>query len=112
MTRKSESAVSQTVLTLRLSSLATGDLDWIFKDGIVRFGERQAETCQLEIFSVMESLAASPMMGTALEASIVGLRAFPQPKPCRILYLVSGDDLLVARIIHGRQDLERALDAL
>jgi len=104
--------VGQAVLTLRISSLATADLDGIFKDGMARFGERQAEAYQLEIFSVMESLVASPMMGTELETSIQGLRVFPRPRPCRIIYQVSGNDLLIARIIHGRQDIERALDVI
>ncbi|MEL6662435.1 MAG: type II toxin-antitoxin system RelE/ParE family toxin [Pseudomonadota bacterium] len=100
------------MLTLKISSLAIEDLDRIFRDGVFRFGQSQAEAYQLEIFAVMESLASTPEMGTTLDTSIKNLRVFARPQSCRIVYRLSGDDLLIARVIHGRQDLERALDDL
>jgi toxin ParE1/3/4 len=54
-------------------------------------------------------LIDNPRLGKTRNDLRPGLRSFPVEKHL-ILYRVEGDALVVQRIIHGRQDITRAVD--
>lgn len=98
--------------SLRLSSRASADLDRILVDGVERFGISQAQNFLTEIFDVFDLLVLNPEMGRALHLPVGEIRVFSQPKPCRILYRPIDEGVLIARVVHGQQDLQRALAEL
>ncbi|MCI4645994.1 MAG: type II toxin-antitoxin system RelE/ParE family toxin [Hyphomonadaceae bacterium] len=92
--------------SLEIGALAQADLEDIFLDGLQRFGLKQAELFQAQIYSTFQLICETPGLGRAVDESLPGARSLVRPYPCRIFYRVIADRLVILRVIHGRQDLD------
>lgn len=98
--------------SLEFDPEAEADREDIFLDGLGRFGVAQAYSFQDELDVVFELIASQPQIGRTINVRGTLCRLFARPYPCRILYQTFNDRIVILRIIHGLQDIERALDAL
>mgnify|MGYP004706949149 FL=1 len=80
----------------------------------VTFGHLTQRRVQNELFKSVERLVAYPGLGRSI-ATLIGEDAPPlcfyRLKKVTIFYEVSGDDLLVIRIISNRQDINQLIAA-
>ncbi len=92
-------------MVFRLATGARDDLDAIW-DYVAHESRDEAPADRL-IEAITERLwllAEHPRIGRIRDDMAVGLRSFPVGNIV-IVYEVSGDDVAVLRIVHGRQDL-------
>ena len=73
-----------------------------------RFGPAQAERYQDGQFDVFRLLAANPKMARERQEFAPPMRLHPYHAHV-IVYLEDGAGILIVRLLHGRQDWERAL---
>ena len=91
-----------------LARAAVGDLESIADYTAERWGARQA-AAYLEALEIrLRDLAERPASGRARDALAPGLRSFPFESHV-IFYQQTEDGIVVARILHQRQDPERHL---
>lgn len=93
--------------SLEVGALARVDLEGIFLDGLQCFGLKQAELFQDQIYRTFEMICETPGLGRPVDESLPGARSLVQPYPCRVFYRVLADRIVILRVIHGRQDLDR-----
>lgn len=67
------------------------------------WGVQQLEHYRAQLREALNRLADMPSLGRARDDLAPGLRAFPVGSHL-VCYLVTDDRLLIARILHGRQD--------
>lgn len=87
----------------RLTEDAVEDIARISEDGAVEFGVDRAMDYVLELFSTFDRLAAHPYLGPKREASRSLVRLLPY-RAHHILYNIESGDVVVLRVLHGRQD--------
>lgn len=92
-----------------LSTLARADLEDIRAHGVEAFGEAAAERQLVGLRSVFVFHAEHPMAGQARPEFRHDIRSLPH-RPHRILYTVTGEIVLVVRVIHQARDVASALD--
>lgn len=91
---------------LRLSFAAQRDLNMIQDHGLAEFG-LVAVRAHMEGFDrIFTLLRDHPLAGQARPDVGESIRAFTHP-PHRILYRLTDDALVIARVIHAAQDMGR-----
>jgi len=90
-------------MSYRLSKSADDDIVHLYAVGVAQFGLAQADQYHDALFDMFALLASNPKM--ARERSELSTR----PRVHRfqshlIIYQIEGDDILIIRIRHGRED--------
>lgn len=91
----------------RISNEAKDDLIRIYRYGVIRFGEAQAEKYFSALYEQFESIAINPEHYQALDHIKPGYRRCPY-KTDNIYFRVENDILEIMAIV-GRQDIESKL---
>jgi toxin ParE1/3/4 len=91
-----------------LTIQARQDFEEILIHSLGQWGEVQRDRYALAINQALTVLGDNPQIGRAREDLPPGYRAFPVEQHI-ILYRVTTRAVSVARIIHGRMDVQRAL---
>lgn len=92
----------------RLSEKAGYDLDDIADYTFEAFGERQTDKYCHDLLSTFALLAERPQIGRAAGYLAAALRSYPFQAHI-IYYRITGDGILIVRILHGAQDPARHL---
>lgn len=95
-------------MNFRTSPLADEDIAGTYATGAMRFGLAQAERYQDGLFDAFRLLAANPRMARARSEFEPPMRFHPY-RAHTIVYVEDGAAILIVRVLHGRQDWERAL---
>ena len=95
-------------MSFRTSPLADEDMAEAYATGALRFGVAQAERYQNGLFDTFRMLAANPRMARERPAFEPPVRLHPY-RAHMIVYIEDGAAILIVRVLHGRQDWERAL---
>jgi toxin ParE1/3/4 len=74
-----------------------------------QWGNEQAAAYDEAIAAALERLRIHPRIGKARDDLRPGLRSYAVEKHL-ILYRIEGDELVVQRIVHSRQAIERAVN--
>jgi toxin ParE1/3/4 len=94
-------------LRIVLTDNAWDELASILQYSAQAWGEEQRSVYQSLIDDTLRILAASPGIGQARDVLSPGLRS--QPAGTHVIYYwTTGTSLIVAHILHGRQDAGRA----
>lgn len=95
-------------MTYSLSRQADADIVALYLAGAAAFGVPQAERYQVGLQGCLENLASQPLIGRERTEFRPPVRIhFYQAHV--IVYVLDGRDILILRILHGRQDWERLL---
>ncbi|MCJ2123712.1 type II toxin-antitoxin system RelE/ParE family toxin [Methylobacterium sp. J-077] len=95
-------------MTFRTTAQADEDIAEAYAAGALRFGEAQAERYQDGLFDTFRMLAANPRLAHERRAFAPPMRLH-RCKAHMIVYVEDEAGILIVRILHGRQDWERAL---
>lgn len=90
-------------MTYRLSRRAGSDLIGIYVEGAERFGVAQAESYFARIERTLSLLADQPMIARERAELSPPVRIHPCGAHV-IVYRITGKDILIVRIRHGRED--------
>lgn len=90
----------------RLNKTAEKDIAAIFRRGFAEFGLRQAESYHAGLERIFEFLAANPKAARERAEFAPPVRLHPFGAHV-VVYRIIGDDIMVVRVLHGRQDWER-----
>jgi toxin ParE1/3/4 len=92
-----------------LSNAADADLNDIYTYSYEIYGEDRADTYFLDLRDCLQQLADNPHLGRL--ARIVRPDLFRHEHDRHIVfYLIEGDGIFVARILHCSMDIERHMD--
>lgn len=95
-------------MTFRTTAQADEDIAEAYAAGALRYGEAQAERYQDGLFDKFRILAANPRLAHERREFAPPMRLHPY-KAHMIVYVEDASGILIVRILHGRQDWERAL---
>lgn len=98
-------------LKLRFTPDAQANFRHVLADSETRWGVRQAEAYEDEIFSTLDVIRQHPEIGVSRPDIVPGCRSYPTGRHT-IFYRVSGDALEILRILHQRQRTEGQFDDL
>ena len=87
----------------RLSEAADLDIVALYANGVDTFGLTQADAYHDALFDVFDLLAANPAMARERAELSPPVRAHRFQSHI-ILYHIIGDDILIIRVRHGRED--------
>lgn len=87
----------------RLTRKAADDILHIYVEGDARFGAAQAETYHAALERVFGIIASNPEMAREREELNPPLRVH-RFQAHAIIYKIEGDDVLIVRVRHGRED--------
>ncbi|PYE86559.1 type II toxin-antitoxin system RelE/ParE family toxin [Phyllobacterium leguminum] len=91
----------------RLSREAVEDISHIIEQGMILFGQVQAERYYDELFAIFDLLAANPHMARARFELSPPLRVHPH-KAHLIFYRIENDDhILILGVRHEHEDWQR-----
>lgn len=90
-------------MATRTSPDADEDFAWIYAQGWEEYGVQEAEAYALGLLDAFVLLAANPYIGRERMEVSPPVRLHPY-KAHHILYVIENGDVLVLRILHGRQD--------
>jgi len=92
-------------LAYRLTNAAADDVAAIFVRGAAEFGLAQAEKYHAGLERIFEFLAANPRAARERDEISPPVRLHPFAVHV-VVYRIVGDEVLVVRVLHGRQDWE------
>jgi toxin ParE1/3/4 len=95
-------------MIFRTSPQADEDIAEAYATGALHFGVPQAERYQNGLFDTFRTLAANPRMARERPEFEPPVRLHPYQAHI-IVYIEDGAAILIVRVLHGRQDWERAL---
>jgi toxin ParE1/3/4 len=95
-------------LVYRLTNAAAADVAAIFVRGAAEFGAAQAEKYHAGLERIFEFLAANPRVARERDEFSPPVRLHPFGVHI-VVYRIVDEDILVVRVLHGRQDWERWL---
>ncbi|MGH6787224.1 MAG: type II toxin-antitoxin system RelE/ParE family toxin [Novosphingobium sp.] len=95
---------------VRLTAAAIADLAEIGEYGAHTFGDETADSYQRTLDRVFTRLETFPNSGEARPEYGEGIRCVVH-RSHRILYLVQGESVVVARILHHSRDVPRHLES-
>lgn len=90
-------------MAYRLTNAAADDVTAIFARGAAEFGLAQAEKYHAGLERIFEFLAANPRAARERGEFSPPVRLHPFGVHV-VVYRIVGDDILVVRVPHGRQD--------
>lgn len=91
------------MVRLRISRLASADLDDIRQDGEARFGPDAARRHLAGFERIFVLLRDQPMSGQSRPELGREVRTFSH-RPHRVLYRTDGSEMLIMRIVHAARD--------
>jgi len=92
----------------RTTRQADQDIIDIYVRGVADFGFDQAERYHQGLVAAFELLAGNPHLARERTEFRPPIRLHPY-QAHMIVYVGQGDDILIVRVLHGRQDWERHL---
>ncbi len=92
----------------KLSARAEDDLAQLYADGLTLFGAVQANAYLDDLFSTLDFLACYPRAARMRSEITPPVRVHPY-KSHLIIYEADGDEVLVLRVRHGRENWEAGL---
>lgn len=95
-------------MTFVISRRADQDIFDLYVTGAAKFGEEQAERYHQGLEALFGLLADNPKMARLRQEFGRPVRLYPY-QAHMIAYVEKGDDILILRVLHGRQDWERHL---
>ena len=93
---------------IRLSQDAEDDLIDILAYSIANWGEARANAYKASLFKVFRELADFPALGRRRDEFGPGTRSLVSGRHV-IVYRVTDDEIIVARIVHVRRGLDRLM---
>lgn len=90
-------------MSYKLSDAADIDIVSIYAEGVHQFGLAQADRYHDAIFDLFELFSESPRMARERVELSPPVRVHPF-KAHVIIYQIEGDDILIIRVRHGRED--------
>ena len=96
-------------MSYRLSEDADSDIVRLYADGVHQFELAQADSYHDALFDMFDLLAANPQMARerANFSPPVRVHRFQSHV---IIYQIEGDDILIIRVRHGREDWLNSLE--
>ena len=91
---------------LRPTPEAEADLASLLQYSAETWGEQRMASYAALLLSVLRDLAEFPGLGRQRDELRPGLRSYPAGQHI-VFYRVSGDELIVRRIIHSRRDVDQ-----
>ena len=88
----------------RLSRAAERDIVHIFVEGMREFGIAQADTYHAELQRTFRLIAANPRMARQRTEIAPPVRIHPCGSHVIVYVVEEGDDVLIVRVRHGRED--------
>ena len=95
-------------MTVRTTKQADQDIADLFVQGVHRFGLHQAERYENGLFDMLRALDANPLMARVRQEFRPPVRIHPYGSHV-IVYVADDDGIFIVRVLHGRQDWDRAL---
>ncbi|MCP1551686.1 MULTISPECIES: type II toxin-antitoxin system RelE/ParE family toxin [Methylorubrum] len=95
-------------MIFKTSRQANQDIIDLYVSGSVRFGMEQAERYHAGLMDMLSLLADNPAMARLRREFRRPVRLHPY-KAHLIAYVEDGSNILVVRVLHGRQDWESLL---
>lgn len=90
-------------MTYRTTTEADRELIEIYVFGAERFGVQQSEQYLDGLFQTFDLLAENPYLARERRELNPPMRLHPYGAHM-IVYAITGDDILIVRVLHGRQD--------
>ncbi|MBB4064374.1 type II toxin-antitoxin system RelE/ParE family toxin [Gellertiella hungarica] len=90
-------------MTYRTTTEADRELIEIYVFGAERFGVQQSEQYLEGLFQTFDLLAENPYLARERRELNPPMRLHPYGAHM-IVYTITGDDILIVRVLHGRQD--------
>ena len=90
-------------MSYRTTEQADEDIVGIYLHGNRAFGAAQAERYQEGLFRTFARLASNPNMARLRDEFTPPVRLHPYGAHL-VIYTDAGDDILIVRVLHGRQD--------
>jgi toxin ParE1/3/4 len=87
----------------RLSRSAHADIGRIRQFGDEKFGLLATDKYLEELFDLFDLLCFTPRMAKKLPETQLGIRVHPY-KAHNVYYTVEGKDVMIIRVLHGRQN--------
>lgn len=95
-------------MSYRTTRQADEDIIAVFVQGATQFGLAQAEQYHNEMAGIFALLAENPQMARLRHEFSPPVRIHPFQAHV-IVYIEQDDNILIVRVLHGRQDWERQL---
>ena len=92
----------------KLSSRAVQDVARLYRQSILRFGKRHADTYLQQLESTFVKIAEGPE-AVPLRDEYAGNVRIRRHEAHHIVYRREGDHVLIVRVLHGRQDISKYL---
>ncbi len=92
----------------KLSTIAKNDIDQLYNDGVIKFGNNQAKKYLIDLQKCFKLLAKNPKIGKNRTEIKKGLFSFPYISHI-IFYRVFNKHIRIIRILYGGRDLVRLL---
>lgn len=91
----------------RISREAVEDIAGLYLEGYRQFGERQAETYHAGLKEMFAILADFPRLSRERSEFTPPLRIHAYHSHI-VVYVIEGDEIVILRVRHGREDWESA----
>ena len=95
-------------MVYRLTPKAETDIIAIAEAGLSRWGRAQAEEYHDGLYALFDLIASSPRMARERNELTPPVRV-QRYGAHLVLYLIEGDDILIVRLRHGREDWQSDL---
>lgn len=96
-------------MTCRRTRQADRDLATIYLDGLRDFGPRQSDRYLSDFEATFERIASQPRIARERMEFRPPIRLLPHGSHLIVYLIQSGDDVLIVRILHSRQDWQTLL---
>ena len=90
-------------MKIEISAQANADLDRMVQEGLRQFGRKQTEAYLASVYAAFRTIADFPHASREHAEFTPPVRVYPH-RSHLILYLVEGEQLIILRIRHGRED--------
>jgi toxin ParE1/3/4 len=95
-------------MAFRTTRAADEDIFNLYEHGVLEYGQPSAESYVAALRAIFELLAANPFMARERSEARPPVRLYPY-RAHHILYRIDNEDVLILRVLHGRQDWIRHL---